>query len=116
MDDSTTEIKKKYREMILQKTGTERIIMGASMTEAAKVMTLSSIERKMSATEKRIHLFLRFYYNDFSKTERAEIIDHLKLIKHEIGSKKTEARKTQVIKEKGKKEFRLQEIGRGSKS
>ena len=78
MSDTTVEIDKKYRSMLLGKSGTERIIMGADMAEAAKVMALSSMTRKESDTEKRIKLFLRFYFNDFSKSEREKIIQHLK--------------------------------------
>jgi len=78
MDDTSAELKKKYQEMLMKKSGVERVMMGVDMAESAKRMALSSMYEIESNIERRIHLFLRFYYNDFSKSERTEIIEHLK--------------------------------------
>ena len=78
MDDTSSEIKKKYQEMLMKRSGVERLIMGAGMAEAAKVIALSSMDQEENESNNRIRLFLRFYFKDFSKSERAKIMEHLK--------------------------------------
>lgn len=78
MDDTSPEIKKQFQKMLMKRSGVERIIMGADMAESAKVMVLSSMDREKSEAEKRVYLFLKFYYNDFSEKDRNKIVSYLK--------------------------------------
>jgi hypothetical protein len=61
MDDTTPEIKEKMREMMMSRTGSERVIMGASMFDAARLIVLSSLPKDLSEDEVKRKLFERIY-------------------------------------------------------
>jgi len=61
MDDSTPEIKEKMREMMMSRTGSERVIMGASMFDAARLIVLSSLPKDLPEDELKRKLFERIY-------------------------------------------------------
>ncbi len=81
MDDTPAKIKKRFRKMLLEKPGQERLLMGANMAESAKIIALSSMAKEENDINKKIKLFLRFYSNDFTKSEQAKIINHLQKFK-----------------------------------
>ena len=66
-----------YRNIMAEKTGEERMIMGFSMLNFARRIVLSSIEKGASDGERRRKLFLRFYRNDFSQEEQDKILERL---------------------------------------
>ena len=61
MTDTTPEVEKKMREMMMARTGAERMMMVASMSDAARVMVLASLPKTMSADELKHRLFERIY-------------------------------------------------------
>jgi len=78
MDDTHPHIAKKYHELMLQKSGGERLQMGCSLFDTAKTLVLSSIRARnpnITPSEERKEIFLRFYRNDFT-LERLEKIIH----------------------------------------
>jgi hypothetical protein len=61
MDDTTPEIKKKMHELMMARTGSERVIMGASMFDAARLIVLSSLPKDLPEDEVKRRLFERIY-------------------------------------------------------
>jgi hypothetical protein len=61
MDDTTSEIKKKMHELMMARTGSERVIMGASMFDAARLIVLSSLPKDLPEDEVKRRLFERIY-------------------------------------------------------
>lgn len=61
MDDTTPEVKKKMREMMRARTGAERVIMGASMFDAARRLIIASLPKDITAEELKRRLFERTY-------------------------------------------------------
>jgi hypothetical protein len=78
MQDTSIEIKDKYRKMLLNKAGIERMIMGSNMAEVARTMVLASIAPEKNKNERRVKLFLRIYGNDFSSRQREDIVGYLR--------------------------------------
>jgi len=76
MTDTSPAIARKYREMLLQRSGAERVRMGGSMLATARALVVASIrarEPSVSPAALRRALFLRFYGGDFSPEERERI-------------------------------------------
>lgn len=80
MNDTTPEIESIYRNMLMKKSGEERLVMGCSMFDTARKQALAGIAAKMpglSEAETRKELFLRFYGTEFSKEEKERILRKL---------------------------------------
>lgn len=73
MNDTAPEMAKMQHDLIMQRTGTERLRMASSMFATAKAMALASFG-DISEQEKRVRLFLRFYGNDFDAETKARIV------------------------------------------
>ena len=72
-----------FNELFRKKTGQERMKIGASMFEFAAKFAVASITEKhknrdLSPYQLKKELFLRIYGNDFSVTQKAEILDSIK--------------------------------------
>ena len=78
VQDTSKNITNKYHKMLMNKSGTECLYMGARMEEAAREMVLASISDEKTESEKKTDIFLRYYKNDFSDEEITKIIKHLK--------------------------------------
>ena len=61
MDDTTPEMKKKMLEMMMARTGSERVIMGASMFDAARRLIIASFPKDLTENELKLRLFERTY-------------------------------------------------------
>jgi hypothetical protein len=61
MNDTPPEIEKKVRELIMARSGEERLIMGALMFDAAREMILASFPAGLSEGELKKRLFERVY-------------------------------------------------------
>ena len=61
MNDTSIEVKRRVREMMMQRTGEERFIMGALMFDAAREMVIASLPRDLSSDEFKRRLFERLY-------------------------------------------------------
>ena len=80
MRDTAPKIEKLYHEMLMQRSGSDRMQMGAQMFETARQMALASMPPDLSEKEKRIRLFLRFYESDFGTERRDDIVRHLRAL------------------------------------
>ena len=77
MNDTSSEIERKFREMLLKRSGEERLKMGCSMHAAAQALVRASVLEKDSQTlpaTLRRALFLRFYGRDFDLETREKIL------------------------------------------
>jgi hypothetical protein len=61
MKDTTPEIEKKYRQMLMAKSGAERVKMGVSMFETAKKFVEASLPEGLSEEDKRKAMIKRIY-------------------------------------------------------
>lgn len=77
MKDTSDKIKRQFHEMLLQRSGEERLKMGCSMHSTARALVRASVlEKNPSASQAAIRkaLFLRFYEKDFSPARRKKIL------------------------------------------
>ena len=77
MSDTSPEVARKFREMLLHCSGEERLKTGCSMHATAVALVRASVLEKDSnaspATPRRT-LFLRFYGHDFDARTREKIL------------------------------------------
>lgn len=77
MKDTSSEMDQRYRAMLMQRTGEERLIMGCAMRDTARAFMEASLkEDDPQATVEAIRkgLFLRFYGHEFEAERRAKIL------------------------------------------
>ena len=77
MEDTSTEFKQKYFNMIMQKSPEERFLMGLSMAKSARLILMESLPQDMNTSEKKIHLFERFYGFDIHAIDKQKIIESI---------------------------------------
>ncbi len=68
MTDTPPDVDERYRAMLMQRTGEERLIMGCAMRDTARAFVEASLrEQDPQASEATIRkgLFLRFYGHEF---------------------------------------------------
>mgnify|MGYP001606779573 FL=1 len=77
MSDTSPEVERTFREMLLQRSGEERLRMGCSMHATAQALVRASVLEKYpqaSPATLRRALFLRFYGRDFAPATREKIL------------------------------------------
>jgi len=77
MTDTSPEVERKFREMLLGRSGEERLRMGCSMHATAQALVRASVLEKDPAASPatlRRALFLRFYGCDFDPATREKIL------------------------------------------
>lgn len=80
MKDTPAGIERKFRQMLLRRSGEERFKMGCSMHAAARALVKASISQQhqdAQAHELKRLVFLRIYGNDFEPEERKRIASAL---------------------------------------
>jgi len=77
MNDTAPEIQDMIDDIYKNKTGEEKLLIALSMFETARELVISSLPNNLSDKELRKELFLRFYGNDFSITEKEKILTNL---------------------------------------
>ena len=80
MNDTTQDASRYLSKLMKQKTAQERLMMGFSMFDMAKMMVIESLKTKtphLSPKELKQKLFLRFYGADFNKETTEKIIRKL---------------------------------------
>ena len=80
MNDTTPEIAVLYRNLIMNKSVEERLLMGCSMYDTAKKIVRSAIYNKrpeITEEEMKKEIFLRFYGNEFSPLDRKKFLSAL---------------------------------------
>ena len=73
MNDTHPEMKVRFRNLMMSKTGQERLLMGCSMYDTAKEIVRSSINNNypgITPAEMRREIFLRFYGHEFSQPDK----------------------------------------------
>jgi len=61
MTDTPPEIEERMREMMMARSGAERLIMGASMFDAVRAIVLASLPKDLPQDELNRRLFERIY-------------------------------------------------------
>ena len=77
MKDTSDLMERKYRDMLLRRSGEERLKMGCSMHAMAQTLVRASsraLDRSHSAASIKRTLFLRFYRQDFESAARKRIL------------------------------------------
>ena len=80
MNDTIPEIAALYRNLIMNKSGEERLLMGCSMYDTARQIVCSAIYNNrpgIREKEMRKEIFLRFYGKEFSRDEREKVLSAL---------------------------------------
>lgn len=80
MKDTSPEMEQRYREMLLARSGEERLVMACRMHDTARRIVLASLleeEPGASPVALRRGLFLRFYGGEFSPDETSRILKAL---------------------------------------
>ena len=77
MNDTSPEIESRFHEMMMKKSGQERMKMGFSMFDMARRQVVASVKMERpdaGIKDIRREIFLRFYGEDFSPEEREKIM------------------------------------------
>jgi hypothetical protein len=77
MKDTSPEMEERYRAMLMERSGEERLKMGCSMHATARALVEASIrEHDLQATPESVRkgLFLRFYGHEFDADSLAKIL------------------------------------------
>jgi len=61
MNDTPREIEEKVHEMMMARSGAERLIMGARMFDAARAIVIASLPKDLPEDELKRRLFERIY-------------------------------------------------------
>lgn len=80
MNDTHPDITVRFRDLMMSKTGQQRLLMGCSMYDTAKKIVRSSIYNSrpgITEAEMKKEIFLRFYGQDFSQAERDKFFSAL---------------------------------------
>ena len=87
MKDTTPEVDARYGDMLMQRSGEERLKMGCAMRETARVFDEASIRKQdPQATPEAVRkgLFLRFYGHEFDAESRAKILAAIESATHPV--------------------------------
>ena len=77
MNDTSPEMEERYRAMIMERSGEERLKMGCSMFDAAKALMRAGIldqNPQASSVEIRRALFMQLYGHEFDPESCAKIL------------------------------------------
>ncbi len=77
MNDTSPEVEARYRTMLMQRSGEERLTMGCSMYATARALVEASIRERdphVSPQSLRRAVFLRFYGHEFDAADREQIL------------------------------------------
>ncbi len=80
MKDTNPAIEEMYFDMMMAKSGEERLRMGLGMYEIARKIAITSIRKdnpKVSEREIKISLLNRFYGNDLSAETRQKFVERM---------------------------------------
>jgi hypothetical protein len=80
MFDTHPDVAIRFRDLMMRKSGQERLLMGCSMYDTAKRIVLSAIQNHrpgITETELKREIFLRFYGPEFSQADREKMLSAL---------------------------------------
>ena len=87
MKDTPPEMDARYQDMLMQRSGEERLMMGCAMRETARTLIEASIrEQDPQATPETVRkgLFLRFYGHEFDADSREKILAAIESASHPV--------------------------------
>jgi hypothetical protein len=87
MKDTPPEMDARYQDMLMQRSGEERLMMGCAMRETARALVEASIrEQDPQANLETIRkgLFLRFYGHEFDADSRTKILAAIESTTHPV--------------------------------
>ena len=87
MKDTAPEMDARYQDMLMQRSGEERLMMGCSMRETSRTLVEASIrEQDPQATLETVRkgLFLRFYGHEFDADSRTKILAAIESTTHPV--------------------------------
>jgi hypothetical protein len=87
VDTSPEEMESRYRTMIMERSGEERLKMGCSMFDAAKALMQTGIldqNPHASPAEIRRDLFMQLYGHEFDADSRAKILAAIESATHPV--------------------------------
>jgi len=85
MFDTHPDVAIRFRELMMRKTGEERLLMGCSMYDTAKEIVRSAIYNSrpgITDAEIKREIFLRFYGPEFNRADREK---YLSVLASDIG-------------------------------
>ncbi len=80
MNDTNPDVAIRFRNLMMSKSGQERLLMGCSMYDTAKQIVLIAIHnRRPGITDAEIkrEIFLRFYGLEFSRADKEKFLSAL---------------------------------------
>ena len=87
MKDTPPEMDARYQDMLMQRSGEERLMMGCAMRETSRTLVEASIrEQDPQATPETVRkgLFLRFYGHEFDADSRRKILAAIESTTHPV--------------------------------
>jgi hypothetical protein len=78
MNDTSIDTAKKLDKIYKAKAGEEKLLIALQMFDTARELVISSLPVNLPDKELRKELFLRFYGNDFSTTDKEKILNNLR--------------------------------------
>ena len=80
MNDTHPDVAIRFRDLMMSKTGQQRLLMGCSMYDTAKKIVRSAINNnrpEITDEEMKKEIFLRFYGKEFSRADREKFLSAL---------------------------------------
>lgn len=77
MNDTSPAVAQRYREMLMARSGAERLRMACDMFDTARRIMNASLPVGTDDHARRVALFLRLYGPDFDASTRERIIAHI---------------------------------------
>ena len=80
MFDTNPDIAIRFRDLMMSKTGEQRLLMGFSMYDTARQIVRSAIYNsrpEITDDEMKKEIFLRFYGKEFSRADREKFLSAL---------------------------------------
>lgn len=82
MNDTHPDVAVRFRNLMMSKTGQQRLLMGCSMYDTAKQIVINAIcnqQPGITDAEIKREIFLRFYGPEFSQADREKYLSVLAL-------------------------------------
>ena len=80
MNDTHPDVAIRFRDLMMSKTGQQRLLMGCSMYDTAKKKVRSAIYNsrpEITDEDMKKEIFLRFYGNEFNQADREKFLSAL---------------------------------------
>ena len=80
MFDTHHDVAIRFRDLMMSKTGQQRLLMGCSMYDTAKKIVRSAIYNsrpEITDEDMKKEIFLRFYGNEFNQADREKFLSAL---------------------------------------